>query len=257
MQNVTLPWLSESDLTKLVRKSTGFFAFASTLIKLINDGRDLPHRRLQVALESHSGLGPLYTQVLQFTPHSPYFTWVFTTIITIREQLSIIDLACLLQIEGGDVIHALEGVQSIIMVPEDDEWPVWLFHTSLRDFLTTKARSEHLFMNPPICHLSTVGDCLVVMTTHNGHDIYESGGLKFAAISWCHHMLSAINTNGGGNHLLFQNHAIMYKLTIFVSRSFDSWVNYIIFHGWAWVIFNLLDSLFSALQVRLPPHISL
>ena len=143
------------------------------------------------------------------------------------------------------------------MVPEDDEQPVQLFHTSLRDFLTTKARSEHLFMNPPICHLSTAGDCLAVMTTHNGQDIYESGGLKFAAISWCHHMLSAINMDGGGNHLLFQNHAIMNKLTNFVSRSFDPWVNSIIFHAEAQVIFKKLDSLLSALQVRLPPHISL
>ena len=122
------------------------------------------------------------------------------------------------------MIHALEGVQSIIMVPEDDKQPIRLFHTSLRDFLHTKARSEHLFMSPPIFHLSTAGDCLAVMTAHNGDNIYESGGLEFAAISWCDHMLSAINEDGGSNHLLFQNHAIMNKLTNFVSRSFDSWV---------------------------------
>ena len=199
MPNVTLPWPSESDLSTLVWQSSGSFAFTSTLIKFVNDGRDLPHRRLQGAFQGHWGLDPLYTQVLQSTPHSPYFTQVFTTIITIREQLSITDLACLLQIEGGDVIHVLEGVQSIIMVPEDDEQPVRLFHTSLQDFLTTKAHSENLFMNPPICHLSTAGDCLVAMTAHDGIDIYESGALEFAAISWCDHMMSAINEDGGGN----------------------------------------------------------
>ena len=112
-------------------------------------------------------------------------------------------------------------------------------------------------MNPPICHLSTAGDCLAVMTAHDGVDIYESGALRFAAISWCDHMLSAINEDGGSNDLLFQNYAIMNKLTNFVSRSFDSWVNSIIFHAKARVIFEKLDSLLSALQVRLPPHISL
>ena len=121
MRNVTLPWPSESDLDNLVGKSSGSFTFAFTLIKFVNDGRDLPHRRLRAGLESHSGLDPLYTQVLRSAPHGPYFTRVFTTIITISQQLSITDLACLLQIESGDVIHALEGVQSIIMVPEDDE----------------------------------------------------------------------------------------------------------------------------------------
>ena len=254
MRNVTLPWPSESDLNTLVEKSSGSFAFASTLTKFVNDGRDLPHQRLQVALECHAGLDPLYTQVLHSATHSPYFTRVFTTIITITEQLSITDLACLLQIEGGAVIHALEGVQSIIMVPEDDEQPVQLFHTSLRDFLTTKARSEHLFMNPPICHLSTAGDCLVAMTAHTGDDIYEDGGLKFAAISWCYHMLSAINEDGGSNHLLFQNHAIINILTNFVSRSFDSWVNSIIFHVKAYDIFRTLDCLLSVLKVRILLH---
>ena len=257
MRNVTLPWPSESDLNTLVGKSSGSFAFASTLIKFVNDGRDLPHRQLRAGLESHSGLDPLYTQVLQSAPHSPYFTRVFTTIITITKELSITDLACLLEIEGGAVIHALEGVQSIVMVPEDDEQPVRLFHTSLRDFLTTKARSEYLFMNPPICHLSTAGDCLAVMTAHDCVDIYESEALEFAAISWCDHMLSAIKEDGGSNHLLFQNHAIMNELTNFVSRSFDSWVNSIIFHGKAWDIFKELESLLSALKVRLLPHISL
>jgi NACHT domain len=256
MQNVTLPWPSESDLYTLVEKSSGSFAYASTLIKFVNDGRDLPHQRLRAGLESHSGLDPLYTQVLESARHSPYFTQVFTTIITITAQLSITDLTCLLQIEGGAVIHALEGVQSIIMVPEDDEQPVRLFHTSLRDFLTNKARSDHLFMNPPICHLSIAGDCLAVMTAHDGKDVYESGGLKFAAISWCDHMLSAIK-DGSGIHHLSQNHVIMNKLINFVSRSFDSWVNSIIFHRKAWDILKNLDSLLSALKVRLLLHISL
>ena len=62
MRNVTLPWPSESDLNTLVGKSSGSFAFASTLIKFVNDGRDLPHQRLRAGLESHSGLDPLYTQ---------------------------------------------------------------------------------------------------------------------------------------------------------------------------------------------------
>ena len=249
MRIVTLPWPSESDLQFLVEKTSGSFAFASTLIKFVNDGRDLPHRRLQAGLESHSGLDPLYTQVLRSAPHNPYFTQVFTTIITITEQLSITDLACLLQIEGRAVIHALKGVQSIIMVPEDDEQPVRLFHSSLRDFLTTKSRSEDLFINPPICHLSTAGYCLAVMTAHDGDGIYKSGGLKFAAQSWCHYMLSAIMQDDGNNHLFFQNYYIVNQLTDFASRSFDSWVNSIIFHKIAYDILSTLDLLLSVLKV--------
>ena len=72
MRDISFPWPSESDLHKLVEKSSGSFIFAFTLINFVNDGSDLPHRKLQVALESHNGLDPLYTQVLQTAPRSPH-----------------------------------------------------------------------------------------------------------------------------------------------------------------------------------------
>ena len=50
MQNITPPWPSESDLDELVQKSSGSFIFAFTLVNFINDGSDLPHRKLQVSI---------------------------------------------------------------------------------------------------------------------------------------------------------------------------------------------------------------
>jgi hypothetical protein len=116
-----------------------------------------------------------------------------------EEQLSVVDLAYLFQIETGDVIHALLGVQSILVVPDDDESPIRPFHTSLRDFLTTKARSNELFINPPVRHLSIASDCLAVMVVHNGDDFSAHKGLKFACRSWSHHLLLAIQQEGGDN----------------------------------------------------------
>ncbi|KIM73967.1 hypothetical protein PILCRDRAFT_55410, partial [Piloderma croceum F 1598] len=143
---------------------------------------------LQTALQSHSGLDPLYTQVLESASHSHHFTQVLQTIIIIARPVSITGLACLLQIEGGDVIHALQGVQSIIMVPENGEQPVQLLHTSL-DFLTTQACSQHLFIDPATCHLSMATNCLSAMTAHHGDIIYKIEVLHYAAWKWCHHLL--------------------------------------------------------------------
>lgn len=42
---------SRSDLDRLVAKSSGLFILASTIVKFVNDGSDLPHLRLQTALE--------------------------------------------------------------------------------------------------------------------------------------------------------------------------------------------------------------
>jgi len=224
MRNIALPWPSELDLDELVKRSDGSFIFASTLINFVNDGSELPHRKLRVALESHAGLDPLYFQVLQTAPRSAHFDRVFGTVILVREPMSVADLGCLLRIDVGDVIHALQGVQSILMVPEDDVQPVRLFHTSLRDFLTMKARSKDLFVNHPSRHLLLAADCLAVMKHHSGDDFSDVKGLKYASRMWLHHLFCAIEEGSGDNHFDSQ-HVMMNELIGFVSLSFDSWID--------------------------------
>ena len=249
--NIPLPWPSQQDLDELVTKSSGSFIFAFTLVNFVNDGSDLPHRKLRAALQSYAGLDPLYAQVLQSASHHHLFTQVLQTIITISTPLSVTDLAFLLQIEGGDVIHALEGVQSIIMVPEDDEQPVQLFHTSLRDFFTTQTRSQQLFIDPATSHLTIATHCLAVMTLHRGDIIYKIEMLHYAAQNWCHHLLFAVKEGGGGNFLHFQDDSFMSTLTGFVSGAFDTWINSSIFQG---QIDNIVKTLGSLLQVGVIQH---
>ena len=163
------------------------------------------------------------------------------------------DLACLLQIEGGDVIHALQGVQSIIMVPEDDKQPVGLFHTSLRDFLTTQARSQGFFISPVASHLGIAADCLAAMTAHHSDMFYEIHALKYAVQGWGHHLYSAIKKGGGDVGLFAQNDTFtLNTLTDFVSGAFDQWINSIISQG---LISNILETLDLVLEVSIMHHL--
>jgi len=196
MRNVPHPWPSAEVLEQLVRKSSGSFAFAFTLVNFVNDGSDLPHRKLETALESHDGLDALYIDVLRSVPRSEQFLRIFETVMTVEERLSVVVVAYLLQTEPGDVVHALLGVQSILSVPEDDESPIQLFHTSLHDFLTTKARSNQFYIQPSIRHLSIASDCLAAVLVCNGDDFYSHKGLKFASRNWSHHLLCAIREKG-------------------------------------------------------------
>ena len=68
-------------------------------------------------------LNPLYTQVLQSAPRNPHLRQILETITIARDYLSIADLACLFGIEAGDVVHALLGIQSILIVPENEARP--------------------------------------------------------------------------------------------------------------------------------------
>ena len=137
------------------------------------------------------------------------------------------------------------------MVPEDDEQPVRLLHTSLRDFLTTQARSQHLFINPVTCHLSMATDCLSAMTAHHGDIIYKIKILTYAARNWCYHLLSTVKEREGGVDLLSKDDAFMNALIGFVSGSFDSWMNTIILQIDIKDIVKILGSL---LQVSVIPH---
>ena len=173
MSSILQPWPSDAILTELVNKSSGSFIFAFTLVNFVKDRSDLPHRKLEAALQGHTGLDPLYAQVLRTTPRSAHFVRTFETIMIVHKRLSVVDVAYLLQIDTGDVVHALLRVQSILIIPEDDISPILPFHTSLRDFLTMRAHSHDLFINPSVCHLSIASDCLAVMVAHNGYNILE------------------------------------------------------------------------------------
>lgn len=168
--NISLPRPSERVLDELVRKSDGSFIFAFTLVNFVDNGSDLPHRKLAAALADHAGLDLLYTQVLQSARRSSHFLRIFETIMAVGNPLSVADVVYLCWVEVGDVIHALLGVHSILYVPKNDELRIQPFHRSLGDFLTTRARSNDLFIEPSIRHLSVASDCLKAIGFHKDDD---------------------------------------------------------------------------------------
>jgi len=231
MRDVPLPWPSDRDLEALVKKASDSFIFAFTLINFVNDGNDLPHRKLPIALRAHAGLDPLYTQVLSATPHSQNFDRVIGTIILLESPLSVASLGHLLQLSTADILHAILGIQSILLIPGDDDQSVQLFHTSLRDFLMTKLRSGDFFINPPIRHLWITIDCLKVMAKPLGRDIIFSGEvLRYACNNWCHHFGQSLTEENDILDALFGG-SFKNCLINFVSKSFDFWINTWIFHG--------------------------
>jgi hypothetical protein len=170
--------------------------------------------------------------------------------VTVHEQLSVAEVAYLLQIDTGDVIHALLGVQSILIVPEDDISPIRPFHTSLRDFLTTRARSHDLFINLSVRYLSISADCLAVMVVHNSCDILERKQLGWGRM-WCNYLLYAIQEQGSDDSFFsLQNvNDFMERLIDFASQSFDFWVDSIILKGSITQTSQTLNLVASALEV--------
>ena len=172
MHDVPLPWPSERDLDTLVKKSDGLFIFATTLMNFFTEGSGLPQEKLEGVLEVEAGLDPLYTQVLSNAVHDHNFERVISTVVLLREPLSITFLGQLLQLRTGHIVHAHLGTQSILMIPEDDNQAIRPFHASLPDFLKTESCSGKFFIDPPRRHLFILTDCLAVMMVHPKEDIF-------------------------------------------------------------------------------------
>jgi NACHT domain len=247
MRGVPRPWPSEVELDELVSVAAGSFIFAVTLIRFINDGSALPHKKLPTAIAAHPGLDPLYTQVFSAAPRTGNSKRVIGTIMLLNALIPIMSLADLLQLEVSDVLEPLLPLQSILMIPANDDKPVQLFHTSLRDYLTTRSRSGEFYVNPPARHFFIAVDCLKSVTGYTRDHIFEKEPQEYACANWCYHFRSSLAT-GGGNYVTDPSTGD-FLISCLRSFSFDSWVNTLIFNSKYDAIMNDLDALLSALKV--------
>ena len=193
MQGVPHPWPSREQLMALVEKSEGLFIYVSTLVKYVGDRRGcLPQEKLQLAITAHHGVDPLYVQVLLGAQDwSTYFHRVLGTIIYLHHPLAIHDLGQLLQLPSNHIRQALQGCQSIFVLPDTDQESVQPYHASLKDFLSDEQRAGHHFLNPKIYHVTILIDCLQLIRMV--HENQSGQPLQYACQWWCHHFCLALS----------------------------------------------------------------
>jgi hypothetical protein len=254
MRNVPQPWPSKSELDALVRKASGSFILASTLINFIGDG-DLPHKMLPMVSNSSADLDHLYTQILSSVHRSETFERTIGTIMRLKSPLSITSLAYLLQLESINILQALIGIQSILMIPGSDDEPVRLFHTSLRDFMTTKSRSGDFFVDPTVGHFVIANGCLRALTIPPKTITFVGELQGYSCINWCHHFCESLI--GGESTFLDPSlgGSLMNLLTHFVTESFDCWINTLILHSAMGATLEILEFVLSTLRVSILFHL--
>jgi hypothetical protein len=112
----------------------------------------------------HAGLDPLYRQVVSSARSTDSFDRVIGTIIVLRYRLPVKQLGLLLKLETSDIRAALEGLESVCKIPQDDKEGIQPFHASLYDFFADSERSKEFFVDPVAHHSSVLLDCLRIIT---------------------------------------------------------------------------------------------
>ena len=173
MNGVSSSWPASDELDALVHQSSGLFIFAATAIKFIEDPRAIPQEQLEVVLSGENNhvlwktdLDQLYSNVLSASSHFPEFKLTIGAIILLGTSLTPRSLAQLLGIDLRHVFAVLEGLHSILSIPEDpDADPVTIFHSSLHDFLTSESRAGAYFIDPVSMNTNLAKLCLGCIAT--------------------------------------------------------------------------------------------
>ncbi|KAJ7812429.1 hypothetical protein B0H13DRAFT_2471148 [Mycena leptocephala] len=124
MATVAMPWPSQRIFDQLVEKSSGYFIYASTVIKFVDDQNLRPTEqleRLQEALSSESpfsGIDQLYTQILSRVPARLPLLPILKAITFSKFRLSSVTLEKLLELKAGDVQLTLRNLHSVLNVPD-------------------------------------------------------------------------------------------------------------------------------------------
>jgi hypothetical protein len=215
MRSVPRPWPSNEDLEVLVKQSEGLFIYVSTLVKYVADGNGLPQRKLQEAMKAHTGVDPLYDQVLSGAKRFHHFDRTIGTIMFLHKPLTINALEHLLQLESGCIRQALHGCQSILLIPDDDDTgSIQPCHASLRDFLTNPDRAKSHFLDATTHHTYILADCLMLLALLED-GITGGGHLDYACQNWSHHLLSMLK---GGGTIDYTESQFTFKMVVVMEK---------------------------------------
>ncbi|KAJ7678053.1 hypothetical protein DFH06DRAFT_1167737 [Mycena polygramma] len=121
MATVPRPWPSPQEIHNLVEKSSGYFIYASTVIKFVDDRNFRPTERLAIIVgmaESPLGspfaaLDQLYTQILSEVHPRPQLLKILMVIAS-PLPLSPTHIEQLVGLELGDVSLVLHGLHSVV-----------------------------------------------------------------------------------------------------------------------------------------------
>ncbi|KAJ7608365.1 hypothetical protein FB45DRAFT_1129576, partial [Roridomyces roridus] len=153
MSHVPLPWPTADVLDTLVWKSSGYFIYASTIIKFVDDQDFRPTDQLAIVLDPSSerdalpyaALDRLYLQILFQVPgrsRRPLLS-ILAAIVMYPFKLGIHQLECIFGLANGDVRLILRRLHSILRVPPVNSGGLlYAIHGSLGDFLLTASRSS-------------------------------------------------------------------------------------------------------------------
>jgi nucleoside-triphosphatase THEP1 len=188
-------WPSQEDIDYLVRKASGQFIYASTVMKYIASSRRNPTKQLKIIRgladpgkdTPFAQLDSLYDLILSSVED---ITRVLEILALLFLQtgyefcLSVEFIETLLGYDPGDVAAALIDMHALVHVPssdDDEDNHLRLFHACLHDYLMDKSRTERFFLDARLRHTDLARRLFRYITTASERE-YDHKQLRFSYI---------------------------------------------------------------------------
>jgi len=160
MRYVPQPWPSDAALQLLVERSGGYFIYASTVLKYVDQEYFSPIERLQEVLDiSQAGsdvfeeLDKLYRQVLSTCPRTDLVIRILKCLFfsdLLHSRITAETVETVLNLRRGEVKSTLRGLHSVLNIKQYSYriTHVKPYHASFLDFLSDPSRAGKYFINP-------------------------------------------------------------------------------------------------------------
>ncbi|PPQ91639.1 hypothetical protein CVT25_013194 [Psilocybe cyanescens] len=179
-------WPSDNIVDTLVKRSSGQFIYASTVVKYVASPRHRPTHRLEVVLgirppkqgdSPFAELDALYRNILMGVEDVDLILRIIGFLILhpavhdpdLNLILSVADMEDFFSLDPGDIQLLLQNLGSLISLTSHQdgapEFYVNILHASLKDYLVDQSRSKDLFLDPPKKHTHYTELCIAHITT--------------------------------------------------------------------------------------------
>ena len=173
-------WPLPDVLKQLVRKSSGQFIYASTVIRYSTSIRHKPTDRLDIVLGIRpaqkdlpfSELDALYTQILAGAEDIECVLEILSAVFFLSRTFSLPShvIENFLSLQPGDVELYLSDLHSLINHDPDPHEPIRVLHASLTDFLVDPTRSKTFWINRQARHMAFACRCLQILQLKGERD---------------------------------------------------------------------------------------
>ncbi|KAF8805135.1 hypothetical protein BYT27DRAFT_6667774 [Phlegmacium glaucopus] len=181
-------WPPAEIIDRLVRKSSGQFIYASTVMKYLDSPNHRPMKRLDVIIGlipvdgdmPYKELDALYSHILScvddWASTLKIFGFLFFRLRAYTQTVTPSFVADLLGLDEEDVHLCLSELHSILYIPppRTSELSIKVIHASLQDFLVDTLRSARYYIDEEAFHTDLTQQCLRHVSTPSINAIERS-----------------------------------------------------------------------------------